>query len=135
MQFDSGDIESKPHAYVVFDDTAESKETVPLSFVKDFPVSWRKTGWDKDYKFKVFWSPDPSETPGKMLSKVVKVPVMESGTSHENAGYYRAGVLAVQGEFLRNGFSSKIGPFCSHDGLMLETTLDTLVSFHEEPYV
>lgn len=88
--------DSSPHAYVAYTDG--EKETKPLSFIKQFPKNWRDQGWDKNYLFKVFWSPDEEETPSSMLKRVAEIPVFKQGDAMEQAGYYRASVVAVKGK-------------------------------------
>lgn len=88
---DSGD---EPHAYVNYVD--DEKETVPLTFIYKFPLDWRTTGWNKNYLYKVFWSPEDDDSPSQMLKREPEVPLYE-GTERKGAGYYRAAVLTVKG--------------------------------------
>ena len=93
----SGD---EPHAYVQY--KKGDKEIVPVSFIQKFPLKWRQKkaeggGWDPNYLYKVFWSPDENDTPPKMLKYVAEIPVRENG-SDTRPGYYRASVIDVKGE-------------------------------------
>lgn len=92
-----GSMENEPHAYVHYE-VDDNKEIVPLSFLFKFPAKWREEGWDKNYLFKVFWSPYDEDTPRKMLKRVPSIPVYEKGCTQDKAGYYRAAVLEVKGE-------------------------------------
>ena len=99
MSSNSGD-EDEPHAYVYYQ--GGQCEIVPISFIYNFPKHWRKPtrdggGWDKNYLYKVFWSPDDDDTPSEMLKRVAEIPVYEKGASTEKPGYYRASVERVKG--------------------------------------
>ncbi|KAJ1528914.1 hypothetical protein ONE63_007283 [Megalurothrips usitatus] len=87
-------MEDQPHAFVQFHADQE-KIFTPVSCVKSFPPTWRESKWDKDYLYKVFWSPIEGDTPAKMLQRVPEIPLYETGTSLEKPGYYRAVVVAV----------------------------------------
>ncbi|KAJ1528991.1 hypothetical protein ONE63_007358 [Megalurothrips usitatus] len=88
------EMEDQPHAFVQFH-ADEEKIFTPVSFVKSFPPTWRESKWDKDYLYKVFWTPIEGDTPAKMLQRVPEIPLHETGTSLEKPGYYRAAVVAV----------------------------------------
>jgi len=90
--------ENQPHAFVVHYDG--EKECVPLGFVFKFPVNWRSEGWNKNYLYKVFWSPIENDSPTEMLKRVPEIPVIEKGDSRETPGYYRASVELVKGTTL-----------------------------------
>lgn len=97
---DQKDVESLPHAFVQFD-ADEVKAYVPLNFIMRYPTEWRtKSSWDNTYLYKVFWSQDPDDSPTEMAKRVAKIPVYEKGSSLEKPGYYRASVLAVDGELV-----------------------------------
>lgn len=91
-----------PHAYVAYTDGG--KETVPISFIYNFPTKWREPrengGWDPTYLYKVFWSPDDNDSPAKMLQRCVEIETFEGGTAQEKPGYYRAAVVKVKGLLL-----------------------------------
>lgn len=98
MSFNSKSSEDQPHAYVAYVDG--SKACVPVSFVCKFPTNWREQGWNKNYLFKVFWSPEENDCPAAMLRREVEIPVIK-GEDREIAGFYRASVELVKGMFQR----------------------------------
>lgn len=89
------DVGDEPHAYVSYQVGGE-KEYKPISFIYQFPPTWREDGFKKKYLYKVFWSPNPGDTPRKMLQSKVEIPTYED-SSLENPGYYRAAVVCVAG--------------------------------------
>ena len=97
MSFNSGrGSGSEPHAYVSYEVDGE-KDSFPISFIRKFPPQWREQGYNKKYLFKVFWSPDPDDSPMKMLCRIPEIPTFEN-TSLEKPGYYRAAVVSVAGK-------------------------------------
>lgn len=100
MSFNSSNSKSHPHAYVAYVDG--EKECVPLSHIMKFPPKWRHSGdgggWDLNYLFKVFWSPNENDSPSSMLKRVAVIPTYEGGSFMERPGYYRASVVEVKGK-------------------------------------
>lgn len=102
----------EPFAYVYYQ--AGDSEIVPISFILHFPKNWSEPateggGWDRNYLYKVFWSPDDEDTPAKMLQRIDEIPVHDKGSSQETAGYYRASVERVKGTHIS---SSLWTPLC-----------------------
>jgi hypothetical protein len=95
--------ELEPHAYVAYVDG--EKETVPLRFVYNFPPKWREHGWNKNYLYKVFWSPREDDSPSAMLKRQPEIPVFEKGSNRDDAGYHRASVELVKGTLQPVGLS------------------------------